>query len=102
MVSEFSERNESGQKTFSGREFVKPRLHYGDPIVPPGHCDAPPLPVIAIRPPCHCDAPPPVMAARHPRHCERRSAKQTMHLKRIKAPRERSLTYPRLSRGLIT
>src|SRR5574344_726287 len=70
MVSEFSERNESGQKTFSGREFVKPRLHYGDPIVPPGHCDAPPLPVIAIRPPCHCGAPPPVIAARHPRHCD--------------------------------
>src|SRR5574344_2094369 len=84
MVSEFLERNESGQKTFSGRKFVKPRLHYGDPIVPPGHCDAPPpviasgearskpaasiviathhppslrraTPVIAIRPHCHCE-----------------------------------------------
>src|SRR5574344_3105957 len=78
MVSEFSERNESGQKTFSGREFVKPRLHYGDPIVPPGHCDAPPLPVIAIRPHCHCGAPPPSLRRATPVIASGEAAKQTI------------------------
>jgi len=61
MVSEFSERNESGQKTFSGRKFVKPRLHYGDPIV------------IATHHPLSLRYALTVIAARHPRHCEQRS-----------------------------
>src|SRR5574344_2147904 len=82
MVSEFLERNESGQKTFSGREFVKPRLHYGDPIVPPGHCDAPPLPVTAIRPPCHCGAPPPSLRYALTVIASSEAAKQTSRVHR--------------------